>query len=175
MLNGKWVLEGKLAEADPGTGGTVWQATRVGDKTNRKYVVKQVAADQEVVGRLISHELQAKRIRSHHVVQIVAHGETEDGKYVVSPLYTPGSLYQHCSPDQNRPNLKWCAQRMAEVLSGLMDASELWLTHLDIKPQNIVLDGDRARIIDWGLSRKRNAAETSRVWGGRRSTPAPSR
>lgn len=33
--------------------------------------------------------------------------------------------------------------------------------HLDIKPGNIVLDGEHARVIDWGLSRVWNASQPS--------------
>lgn len=40
-----------------------------------------------------------------------------------------------------------------------MTASELGLVHLDLKPGNIVLDGQHPRIIDWGLSRTWNASE----------------
>jgi len=167
VLDGKWVLRGKLAEADCGSGGTVRMATKVGDKTGREYVVKRVPADQNIFQRrLMGHERRAGNIKSRHVVEIVAYGETEDWIYVVSPLYRPGSLYQHCGPGQHRPDLVWCARVIAEVLSGLMDASKLGLTHLDIKPQNIVLDGEHARLIDWGLSRKWNAPETSRPMPG---------
>ena len=81
--------------------------------------------------------------------------------YLVYPLYQPGSLATYCGWIGDRRTLGWCAQVIDEVLSGLMAASAVGLVHLDIKPGNIVLDGDHARVIDWGLSRVWNASQPS--------------
>jgi len=77
------------------------------------------------------------------------------------PLYEPGSLARYCRWIGDRRTLGWCARVIDEVLSGLIAASAVGLVHLDIKPGNIVLDGDRARVIDWGLSRVWDATDPS--------------
>ncbi|MEV0999522.1 protein kinase [Nonomuraea sp. NPDC050202] len=82
--------------------------------------------------------------------------------YLISPLYQPGSLNLHL---QQRPgagvSLTWGLWVLDQVLAGLQAAAASDIIHLDIKPQNIVLDGlTNIRIIDWGMSQPHQAGKS---------------
>lgn len=174
MLGDRWVLHGPLPGADPGGGGTVLRA-KDGRGTDQSawYVVKTVpsgevekSAKRSIRQLGLRHEKRAAAVINDHVGEVLDHGEDNGFFYLVYPLYEPGSLSAHCDRFSGRLTLPWCAKVVHEVLTGLMAAADRGLVHLDIKPGNIVMDGDRARVIDWGLSRKFDAARPS-TWVAR--------
>ncbi|HZR50237.1 MAG TPA: DUF4407 domain-containing protein [Streptosporangiaceae bacterium] len=168
VLDRRWELHGPLPGADSGGGGTVWRAKdRLGDPRDW-YVVKTVPSGQmdrqaaEYIQQLeMIKEKRTVGLIDAHIGQIVGYGDDRGFSYLVYPLYKPGSLAVYWRWNQHRIRLPWCAQVIDEVLSGLIAASVLGLVHLDIKPGNIVLDGAKARVIDWGLSRVWNASRPS--------------
>jgi hypothetical protein len=88
--------------------------------------------------------------------------------------YVPGcNLRQHA--EQNRPDPRRAATLVAAVARGAAAAHRKNLTHLDIKPENILIDeAGRPRLIDFGLARLRNAwAEESSPSGGTLAFIAP--
>ena len=114
----------------------------------------------------LRHEERAAGVISEHVGEILDYGDDRGFCYLAYPLYEPGSLSKYCAQHPEGRTLSWCAQIIYEVLSGLMAAAGENLVHLDIKPGNIVLDGDQARVIDWGLSRRFDASKPS-TWVAR--------
>ena len=174
VLDHRWALLHRLPGADPGGGGTVWEARDLNDPARAAVVVKTVSSDQ--VDRQTTTSIQQLNLRheqraagaaaaaglgSEHIGEIIAQGMDRGFYYLVYPLYRPGSLARYCDHLGPRQTLRWSAQVIFEVLSGLTAASAEGLVHLDIKPGNIVLDGPRARVIDWGLSRVWTASPQS--------------
>lgn len=159
VLGGRWELHGRFHQADEGGGGMVWQAR---DRSGQPgwFVVKTTpsgSASMRTTARLreiaIRNEQRAQGIVSPNIGKIEDYGEDQGLSYIVYPLYQPGSLARYCKEARPQRPLRWCARVISQVLEGLVTASNEGLVHLDIKPSNIVLDGTRARIIDWGLSR----------------------
>jgi serine/threonine-protein kinase len=114
--------------------------------------------------RTFLREVRSMRLRDPHIGQIIDSGQDHRSKavYLISPLYRPGSLNLHL---QGRPGAsvppKWSLWVVDQVLAGLETAARSGFVHLDIKPQNIVLDGPgNVRIIDWGLSQLHRAGES---------------
>jgi serine/threonine protein kinase len=175
VLDHRWALLHRLPGADPGGGGIVWEARELNDPTQTPYVVKTVSGDQvdrrttDIIQQLhnLRHERRAAGLTaagglaSEHIGEIIAQGDDRGFYYLVYPLYRPGSLARHCDRLGPRQTLPWSAQVVYEVLSALVAASDEGLVHLDIKPGNIVMDGERARVIDWGLSRVWTASPQS--------------
>jgi serine/threonine protein kinase len=93
------------------------------------------------------------RVRHPNIGEIVDSGKDQGFYFHVSPLYQPGSLSRYCAGPGAQRGLSWCVQVVLEALAGLAAAGQEGFVHLDIKPGNLVLDGKRIRIIDWGLSR----------------------
>src|SRR5208282_1815733 len=148
--------------------GTVWMAKELLGDQQIWYVVKTMRSGlvdtltAEYIQRLgVQEERRAAGVVSDHIGQILGYGDDRGLSYLVYPLYKPGSLAAYCRWIGDRRTLRWCAQVIDEVLDGLITASAAGLVHLDIKPGNIVLDGEHARVIDWGLSRVWNASQPS--------------
>jgi serine/threonine protein kinase len=163
VLDSRYVLEGHLPGVEPGGGGTVWQARDRLDVTRQRLVVKTVPTGTVNRGQLraLVREQRVAGVHNAHIGEILAHGDDRGFTYLVYPWYRPGSLGLYCKWDGSSRPLRWCADVIYEVLSGLMAAAAIGLVHLDIKPGNIVLDGQHARLIDWGLSRKWDASQPS--------------
>jgi hypothetical protein len=157
VLGGRWELYGRFHQADEGGGGMVWQAR---DRSGQPgwFVVKTTpsgSASMRTTARLreIAIRNEQRAPVSPNIGKIEDYGEDQGLSYIVYPLYQPGSLARYCKEARPLRPLRWCAGLISQVLQGLIDASNEGLVHLDIKPSNIVLDGTRPRIIDWGLSR----------------------
>jgi serine/threonine protein kinase len=86
--------------------------------------------------------------------------QRRDGLYLVYPFYQNGSLDRwlfHGSEEQRRlltwPKRRCVAVDVARALAYLHNECRRWILHLDIKPGNILLNGDlRAHISDFGIS-----------------------
>ena len=102
IMNRRWVLDRHMPGADPGSGGIVWMAYRLGNPGDR-YVVKTVPSEladkrtRRYIQQLgIRHEQRAAEVISDHIGQIIDHGDDQGFFYLVSPLYRPGSLRAYC-------------------------------------------------------------------------------
>jgi serine/threonine protein kinase len=114
--------------------------------------------------RTFLREVRGMRLHDPHIGQILYSGQDRRSQavYLISPLYQPGSLNLHL---QQRPgagvSLTWGLWVLDQVLAGLQAAAASNIIHLDIKPQNIVLDGlTNIRIIDWGMSQPHQAGKS---------------
>ena len=160
VLGERWALRDPMPGADRGGGGMVWRAKHVDDGT-KWWVVKTIPANvlgpPEASGNLrvrsFRSEMRIRKVMSNHIGEIHDFGRDKGLYYIVYPMYRPGSLSQYCARDDGHRTLRWAVNIVDEILAGLVDASAHGFVHLDIKPGNIVLDGERVRIIDWGLSR----------------------
>jgi hypothetical protein len=163
VLNDRYVLYRHLPGADDGGGGIVWEAGDRLDGMQQRLVVKTVPRSRVNRERLrmLLREQRVKGISNEHIGRILDTGDDRGFFYLVYPQYRPGSLAKYCQRPGVQLRLPWCAQMIHEVLAGLMAASEFGLVHLDLKPGNIVLDGEHARVIDWGLSRRLDANHPS--------------
>jgi hypothetical protein len=170
-LDGRWVLKGRLPGVDKSGGGTVSRARDLQGDPNAWFVVKTVPSglatrrapgvSSQIAGVRHEQRMARQRLNHPHIGQVIDSGEDNGYFYLVYPLYEPGSLTTYCSWRRGQLDLPWAAQVILDVLDGLVAAAARDLVHLDIKPGNIVLDGSRARVIDWGFSRMPHAGNVS--------------
>jgi hypothetical protein len=100
-----------------------------------------------------------------YIGEIITMGVTDGVYYQISPYYGGGSLGAFLrSPAGGSVRLDQMLRMLEDILLGLNSAAE-WF-HGDIKPDNLVFDGDRLRVIDWGVSKLR-----SRLGDGQTSMP----
>lgn len=163
VLGGRWAVRGPMA-TDPGTCGVLYAAYDV-DAPERSVVAKvfHQASNAEPVYRTFLRELRGMRLKSPHIGEIIDSGKDprSGAAYLISPHYQPGSLNIYVGDRNGRVSLSWSTWVLDRVLAGLECAGAERVAHLDIKPQNIVLDGpDNVRIIDWGMSRLQDDSMT---------------
>ncbi|GAA0975070.1 hypothetical protein GCM10009555_032310 [Acrocarpospora macrocephala] len=164
VLNGHWRIYAPLG-ADSGGMAALYKAYELADPATTVVakVFHQPHGDPQRF-RTFLREVRSMRLHDPHIGQIIDSGQDRRSKavYLISPLYQPGSLNLHL---QDRPGagvpLKWSLWVLDQVLAGLEAAAMSNIIHLDIKPQNIVLDGPgNIRIIDWGMSQLHQAGHS---------------
>jgi serine/threonine protein kinase len=164
VLNDRWRIYAPL-NADASAMATLYKAYELADPaTNVVAKVFHQANSDPQRFRTFLREVRSMRLHHPHIGQILASGQDRRSQavYLISPLYQPGSLNLHL---QQRAGagvaLKWGLQVLDQVLAGLQTAALSNIIHLDIKPQNIVLDGlTNIRIIDWGMSQLHQAGKS---------------
>ncbi|MGN9784767.1 protein kinase domain-containing protein [Nonomuraea sp. ZG12] len=164
VLNGRWRLYAPLNADSSGTA-TLYKAYDPTDPATSVVakVFHQAGSDPQRF-RSFLREMRAMCLTGPHLGQIIDSGQDlrSQAAYLISPHYRPGSLNLQL---RNRPSggvpLKWSLQVLDQVLAGLQAAAVSGIIHLDIKPQNIVLDGPaNIRIIDWGMSQLHQAGHS---------------
>uniref|UniRef100_A0A0D9V3J2 Protein kinase domain-containing protein n=1 Tax=Leersia perrieri TaxID=77586 RepID=A0A0D9V3J2_9ORYZ len=99
----------------------------------------------------------------HHYALVGLHGyclQLNGDRYLVYPFFENGSLDTWLfAGEERRGRLPWATRRriavdVARALAYLHHECQQQILHLDIKPANILLDGDlRAHVSDFGISK----------------------
>jgi len=151
-----------------GAMGSVWLADHLA--LNAQVAVKFMAStyseDAELKVRFRKEAQAAAQIRSPHVAQVLAHGETPDGAlYIVMELLEGETLQKRMKRLGPLP-LAEVVEIVSHVANALGPAHRIGLVHRDIKPDNLfVIDvGGKPfiKVIDFGIA-KRVQPEEARV------------
>ncbi|HUR08043.1 MAG TPA: protein kinase [Nonomuraea sp.] len=164
VLNDRWRIYAPL-NADASAIAALYKAYELADPATTVVakVFHQANSDPQRF-RTFLREVRGMRLHDPHIGQIIDSGQDlrSQAVYLISPLYQPGSLNLHLQQRAGAGiSLTWGLQVLDQVLAGLRAAALSNIIHLDIKPQNIVLDGPtNIRIIDWGMSQLHQAGKS---------------
>jgi hypothetical protein len=140
------------AEIGRGGMGRVFRARHL--KLDRSVAVKflppELAADPAFEARFSREARALARLAHPHVVGVHDFGITDAGEsYLVMELVAGGTLAERL-PLPAREAVRVALQ----ICDGLAYAHQHGLVHRDVKPENILFDGDgRAKIADFGIAR----------------------
>lgn len=139
----------------------------------RDVAVKLVRNGEPLTGELARYRFEAEMVANldhPNVVRVYAFGEADGVPYLVMPLMDGGSLAQRLKADGPlAPRV--AAELVRDVARGVHHAHQRGLIHRDLKPGNLLLDGEgRPHVADFGLARSLEATAT--VSGGLAGTPA---
>ena len=93
----------------------------------------------------------AARLSHPHIVPLFDSGEADGLLYYVMPLLTGESLRQRLLRERQLP-MEDAIRIAREVSDALRYAHEEGLVHRDVKPENIVLSGGHALVLDFGIA-----------------------
>ena len=126
-------------------------------------VVKAELAKDEVFRRRFERESgAAARVEHTNVVPVLATGEQDGIPYMAQVFITGGSLEQKIKRE-TRLTLGETVDLCTQVADGLDALHAEGLIHRDVKPANILLDGQgKAYITDFGLMKDREASVLTR-------------
>jgi tetratricopeptide (TPR) repeat protein len=96
--------------------------------------------------------LLARQVTHKNVVRIHDLGEADGIKYITMP-YEQGTDLATLLAKRGRLDVRSALRIIRDVVAGLEAAHEAGIVHRDLKPANIMVEGDRAVIMDFGLAR----------------------
>jgi serine/threonine-protein kinase len=126
-------------------------------------VVKAELAKDEVFRRRFEREAgAAARVNHSNVVPVLGTGEHDGVPYLAQEFITGGSLEDKIKREK-RLDLRETVDLCTQVADGLDALHAEGLIHRDVKPGNILLDGEgKAYITDFGLMKDREASVLTR-------------
>src|SRR3970282_2243768 len=139
----------------------------------RVFVARETALDRKVVMKVLPPELAASvsterfrreimlaaRLQHAHIVPLLAAGESGALPYFTMPFVEGESLRVRLARHGELPVAE-AVRILREIASALAYAHEHGVVHRDIKPDNVLVSGGVAVVLDFGVA-KAVAASTS--------------
>lgn len=156
-----------LEELGRGAMGCVYLAL---DESLGRYVAlkvmrKEFGDDPEMLDKLQEEAKALAALNHGNVVQIYQFGRERGQPYFVMELLDGERLEELIVDNKNLDEVR-SLEIMADVAHGLAAAHGAGLTHGDIKPANILMDGEGvAKVVDFGLARFMASDEEIELWG----------
>jgi tetratricopeptide (TPR) repeat protein len=143
--------------------GAVYQAwdaelnVAVALKVIRPEAAQEPGAAHDIERRFKQELLLARQVTHKNVVRIHDLGEINSVKYITMP-YIEGADLASVLRDTPSPPIPRIMAIARQVAAGLQAAHEAGVVHRDLKPANVMIENERAIIMDFGIARS-----TSRV------------
>lgn len=159
MINNRYSLKQVF-----GSGG-MGEVNIYSDEHLDRDVVIKCLREGEENRRIVDEQKALLRLRSKHVVQLfdivnLSQGEAGDVGLVLEYIRGEELQLSNYQPDFAYLYILW------QICCGLNDIHTAGMIHRDIKPNNLLLDGEGVvKIIDFGLSRTLDCAETRSLVG----------
>ncbi|HTN87645.1 MAG TPA: protein kinase [Sorangium sp.] len=167
----QYELEGEL-----GRGGMA-VAYRARDiRLNRPVAIKvlppELAYDPAIRTRFMREAQTSAQLSHAHIVSIHDVGERDGIAYLVMALITGGNLAALLASEPRQP-INEVRRLLCEIADALAYAHLRGVIHRDIKPDNILIDGEsgRAMVTDFGIARAIEAGTRLTVTGTAVGTP----
>ncbi|HEY2162344.1 MAG TPA: serine/threonine-protein kinase, partial [Gemmatimonadaceae bacterium] len=150
ILNGRFVIEREI-----GRGGMAAVYLAHDRKHDRPVAVKILGPDAAAAIGADRFEREIKfAARLHHpnIVPLYDSGDEQGWLYYVMPVMRGGSLRQRLASGAPLP-IHAVRQVLHDIAAALSHAHDQNVVHRDVKPENILFDGERAMLADFGVAR----------------------
>ncbi|MEZ5965179.1 MAG: serine/threonine-protein kinase [Planctomycetota bacterium] len=152
-----------------GVFGMVFKARK--ESIGKDYAIKFLKVDDEVVRDAVIRELDSVRFFAQvdhpNLVSIEDKGEVDGIPYIVMSYAGDDTLRRRL--DEGRLPREQALRYFLQAARGVQALHERSLVHFDLKPANIFLKGEIARVGDYGLSKLVTESRNSLSFG--RGTP----
>ncbi len=134
--------------------GEVWKAedTRLGRTVAIKVLPSAVAADADAIGRLRREARTAAQLNHPNIAMIHAFEEAEGRLFIVME-YVEGEPLTNLIRRGPLAEAEVCRIGRS-IADALADAHAKSIVHRDIKPDNVVVNGQRVKVLDFGIAKR---------------------
>jgi serine/threonine-protein kinase len=162
LVAGKYVIEELLGE---GGMGAVFSATHrfTGKQVAIKWMLPELARDQDAVQRFMREAQAAGRINHPNVVDVYDVGQHEDSFFLVMELLRGEPLTNALS--RRELSVREVLDILLRAMRGVSAAHRQGVVHRDLKPDNIFLaydddgGGREPKVLDFGISKVSNEGQ----------------
>ena len=157
MVVGETIAERYELEIVVGQGGmsTVYKAhdSLLERNVALKVLHQQYNEDEDFVERFKHEARSVAQLQHPNIVTVIDRGE-EDGRQYIVFEFIDGENLKELVVRKGRLDVRDALEIALETARGLAFAHERGLIHRDVKPQNVLLNGDgRAKVTDFGIAR----------------------
>ena len=125
-----------------------------------KLIAPELAEDEHFRGRFLKESRLAASLDHPSVVPIYEAGE-HDGQLYLAMRYVEGSDMKTLLESEGRLSPEFALPVLTQVAGALDTAHRRGLVHRDVKPANVLLDGDdHAYLTDFGITKRVGSAST---------------
>src|SRR5437588_1092972 len=118
-----------------------------------KILHAQYTGDDEFVERFKREARAVAQLSHPNIVTVIDRGEDSGRQFIVFE-YIDGENLKELVVRKGRLSVRDALQLALQVARGLAFAHEHGLVHRDVKPQNVLLNGDgQAKVTDFGIAR----------------------
>jgi serine/threonine-protein kinase len=118
-----------------------------------KILHEQYSEDDEFVERFKREARSVAQLQHPNIVTVIDRGEEEGRQYIVFE-YIDGENLKELVTRKGRLEVEEALATGIEIARALAFAHQQGLVHRDVKPQNVLLNGDgRAKVTDFGIAR----------------------
>jgi serine/threonine protein kinase len=118
-----------------------------------KVLHEQYSADEDFVERFKREARSVAQLQHPNIVTVIDRGE-EGGRHYIVFEYIDGENLKEFLVRKERLDVQDGLEIALEVARALAFAHEHGLIHRDVKPQNVLLNGDgKAKVTDFGIAR----------------------
>lgn len=127
--------------------------TRLDRQVALKFLPSHLTNDPKARERLLREARAASRLSHPNILTVHEVGEDESGRIFIAMQYVDGRSLDEIVADGPLP-VDQVVSLAVQIGAGLARAHAAGIVHRDIKPQNIIVDGDgRGTILDFGLAK----------------------
>ena len=124
----------------------------IGQSLAGKFLKEEYCTDQDVVARFQREvRLLNDELRHPHIVSVVARNVSDIPPWFAMPLASSNLARELAS--QSSGGLVRVTTIFLQVLEAMKYAHERGVIHRDLKPQNVLIDGDQVKVADFGLGK----------------------
>lgn len=146
---GQYTIEHRLGA---GGMGQVFKAThRALGRPCALKILNHEGTSPDAAARFLREARAAARIKHPNIVDVFDFGHVPDGRpYLVMELLDGNSLGDFMDGDALEPRL--AVKFARELASALVAAHAAGVIHADVTPSNVLIEGETAKLVDFGLA-----------------------
>jgi serine/threonine-protein kinase len=117
-----------------------------------KILLEQYTQDEDYVERFRREARAAAQLSHPNIVTVIDRGESDGRQFIVFE-YIPGENLKEYVSRKGRLPVREALELAIQIGRALGFAHSAGLVHRDVKPQNVLLGGDEAKVTDFGIAR----------------------